>query len=450
MPVYGDAYEVYELLHKSNALGPPDAVAVADFLARDGGKAAREEFMNGMNLLHKGLEQHTVDLELVRVLVRHHPAALSHRDDNGFLPIHHALNSALPSSPSSPSSQLDLIKFLIEQAPESILDSTSSGALPLHLACRRFGNDDDGQLSVVQYLVKLYPESLGHRDCRGSFPLHYALLSHTNMHILRFLTERYPLALEFVNPGMGHLPIQSVLQEQTSRNDAIVALFVQTCPGTVRFQDVKGYTPLAYACEYDAPLGQIYSLLRAWPEQVSHGTNTFTTDEFNGELLPTTLMGENVSRQLVQQWIQRTPYVVTNPDSKGRLPLHYAALSTSQRALELVECLFHAEESTLHVVDHHGRLALHYAAAAGNTTVVRFMVDTDPSLLTRVDHDQCLPWHYAEYARIDEQGELYERTLEALKSNGRLEDGEDNHSSDLDSDMVPEEIRWDVLHARNN
>lgn len=445
--VYGDAYEVYERLHKSNPLGPPDAVAVAGFLERDCGKAARKEFMNGMNLLHKGLEQHTVDLELVRVLVRYHPAALSHKDDNGYLPIHHALHSAPPSSPPI---QLDLIKFLIEEAPETILDSTSSGALPVHLACCHFGNNHDSQLSIVRYLVQLYPDALGHRDKRGRFPLHYALVSDQNMHILRFLTERYPLALEFVNPATGHLPIQSMLQEQTSRNDEVVALFVQSCPGTVRFQDVKGYTPLAFACEYDAPLGQIYSILRAWPEQVSPTTNTFTTDEFNGELLPTTLMGDTFSRRIVQLWIQQSPYVVSHPDSQGRIPLHYAALSTSQRALELVECLFHADASTLHFMDHHGRLALHYAAAAGNATVVQFMVDTDPSLLTQIDRDRCLPWHYAEYARIDEQGELYERTLQALKSNWCLEEWEHDYYSLIDSDMVPEEIRWDVLHAQDD
>jgi ankyrin repeat protein len=395
--------------------------------------------MNGMMLLHKGLEQHRVDLDLVRVLVQSNPKALTHQDDKGFLPIHHALFSVPTLSPPI---KLELIKYLIEQAPATLLETTSDGALPVHLACCNFGNDFENQLAVVRYLVQLFPESLKHRDNRWLFPLHYALMSdHSNIPVIRFITERYPLALEFATFGAGVLPIQTIIQEQTSRNDAIVSLFVQTCPGTVRFQDSKGYTPLAYACEYDVPLSQIYSLLRAWPEQVSRGTSTFTTDEFNGELLPTTLIGDNVSTSFVRQWIQQSPSVIATPDSQGRIPLHYAALSSSRHALEIVECMVHADTSTLHVVDHHGRLPLHYAAAAGNTPVVQFLVEADPSLLTHEDHEERLAWHYAECARMDEQGELYEQTLDEFDKT--------NSDHSVDTDLIPEEIRWDVLQARH-
>jgi len=449
MSVFHDAYEVYERLHTSDPLAPPQASDVADLLERDGGNASRKEFMNGMNLLHKGLEQRRIDLELARVLVRSNSAALTHADNNGFLPIHHAVNATPHLGPPV---EPALIKFLIEKAPETVLETTSNGALPLHLACHYHGGDLEGQLAIVRYLVQLFPESVEYRDDSGHFPLHYALSSDPNILVLRFITQRYPLALQFVTAGTRDLPIHAVLKDQTSRKDEVLSLFVQTCPGTLRLQNSKGFTPLAYACEYDVPLSQIYSLLRAWPEQVGNQANTFTTDKFNGELLPTMLMGDTVSTDVLKQWIRQSPYVIATADVRGRIPLHYAALSSSRWSLDMVKCLFDADPSTLNVADHHGRLALHYAAAAGNSSIVQFMIEVDPLLLTRTDEDGRLVWHYAECARVDEHGELYERTLQQLNQNGHLGDEADDDStrSLVDSDLVPEEIRWDVLNAQHD
>ena len=85
---------------------------------------------------------------------------------------------------------------------------------------------------------------------------------------------------------------------------------------------------------------------------------------------------------------------------------------------------------TCHVADRHGRLPLHYAAAAGNRAILDILVDKYPDGLLQEDEDGRLPWHYAECARMDG---VYDLTLD-------LADGEIG-----ELDLVPDEVRWDVL-----
>lgn len=414
--MYHDAYQVYELLDKWNPQGPPEPSKVQALFQRDPA-AASQEFLYGQTLLHKCMEHYSNQLELITLLIRTYPDALIKRDDNGFLPIHRALISGA-GQPS-----LDLLQLVLEAAPETILETTPTGALPLHLACARFES-----WPMVQYLVDSFPESIQHPDNHGRFPLHYALdASRPESRVLQLLLEHYPVILSFLDQD-GYLPLHRILKKAKVQYDTVVDLLVQYCPGALRIQDLqRGQTPLLLACQNNNSISQIYTLVRAWPEQIQIGTNTFETEKFNGEMLPSTLASQSATVRRLEAWIQRYPQASLEQDLQGRLPIHYAALSKSQDALKMVEFLI----PSCQVTDRQGRLALHYAAAAGNEAIVDLLIDHYPEGLLQPDNDGRQPWHYAECARLDG---VYDRTIE-------LAEGDVG-----DLDLVPDEIRWDVLH----
>jgi ankyrin repeat protein len=427
--MYHDGFQVYELLDKWNHQGPPNPKDLKDLFDRDPA-VARQEFLFGQTLLHKCMEFYSNRLDLVHIFLEAYPEALAKADDNGFLPIHRALISG-SASPS-----LELIKLCIHECPESILEVTPLGALPLHLAC----NYRSGSIDIVQYLVDIFPDAVQCRDNEGQFPLDHALdANDPQVEVVELLVQQYPVVLSFLD-DQGRLPLHRVLRKHRNRYDGIVNVLVEYCPGALRLQDAQGQTVLLQACQDNNSLSQVYSLVRGWPEQITTQCElTFQDGVFNGEMLPSALASQSVCLHRVQEWVRLHPEVVLSPDLQGRLPLHYAAISSSEDVVDI--CQFLMEESKSKsgdeeyysgcaVADHHGRLPLHYAAAAASGPVVDLFMDLHPEGLVQADKDGRLAWHYADCARQDG---VYDRTCELYPDLA------------LDLDLVPEEIRWDII-----
>jgi ankyrin repeat protein len=448
--MYHDAYQVYELLDKWNAQGPPQADQVQALFRRDPA-SAHQEFLFGQTLLHKCVEYYSNRIDLVNIFLDSYPLALTKKDANGFLPIHRALITGA-GEPT-----LELIQLFVKLAPEILLETTPNGALPLHLACARYDT------AIVRYLVKCFPESIQHRDNQGRFPLQHALdAQRPQPGIVQLLLEHYPIVLSFLDEE-GYLPLHRILQKGRTRYDSIVELLVNYCPGALRFQELQeSQTPLVLACQNNNSLSQIYSLVRSWPEQVSStGTaaSILETQQFNGEMLPSALGSPSASLERLQAWVALYPDVVSIPDLQGRLPLHYAALSKSNDALEMVQYLLACSSksttaknddgddnaSSCQLADRHGRLPLHYAAAVANGEIVELLIAHYPAGLIHADEDGRLPWHYAECARLDL---VYERTLEHVQNSPSIADDDDDDDQEGRIgylDLVPDEIRFDVI-----
>jgi ankyrin repeat protein len=425
--MYYDAYEVHDLLDKWNHRGPPITESVADLFDRNP-QAARQEFLFGSTLLHKCMEFYLTRMDLVQLLVATYPDALSKPDDNGFLPLHRALICA------SCTPTLELMKLFLGECPESILSTTVSGAFPLHLACKRC------DLEVVQFLVECFPEVLQYRDKERKFPLDHALEDNgiERTLVVEYLVQKNPVLLTFSDEE-GRLPLHRVLRmgKRTFAYDKIVDILVDSCPGSLLFQDGEGCTPLLQACSESNSLSQVYSLVRKWPEQITTQSNLITEpDEFNGEMLWSTLSSQSIRLDRVRQWTRLHPEVILTPDLQGRLPLHYAVVSSSEEVLEIVQFLLEQLDSVdtaLAIPDHHGRLPMHYAASSPfSDVVINYLMEIYPEGLTHADNDGRLPWHYADCARQDI---VFETTCQLYPD------------IDTDLDLVPEEIRWDVIQV---
>jgi ankyrin repeat protein len=418
--MYEDEFQVHGLLDKWNPFGPPTPDGVIA-LFNQKPTAAEHIFSDGQTLLHKCMQDYSNRMDLVQIFIEAYPEALTHEDNQGCLPIHLAL-TAERRAPN-----LELVKLLILKAPETILDQTSVGKFPLHLACQRC------DASVVKFLIDCFPDILHYRDRSGKFPLDYALdQKDINVEVMKILLDQNRVLLTFIDDD-GSLPLHRILRRNHRNFDTIVDILTDVCPGALRFQNSEGQTPLLQACSEFNSLSQVYTLVRRWPEQVTTQAGMlFYETSFNGELLPSALVSKSSTLYRVRKWINMYPEVVLSPDTQGRLPIHYAAVSSSDDAVDVIQFLMEISESSVSRADQYGRLPLHYACGSPSCDEDRAeaLINAFPEGLRHADNDGRLPWHYADRAR---NSFVFDRTFELFPE------------IDTDLNMVPDEIRWDIL-----
>jgi len=361
-------------------------------------------------------------MDLVEIFIDSFPESLYMEDTEGYLPIHRAL--AVEKVPD-----LHLVKLLIMKAPETILDATKAGEFPLHLASRHCDT------SIVKFLVESFPDVVQYRDCNGKFPVDHALhRQDVDLEVLNLLLEIHSVSLTLIDDS-GRLPLHRLLKRNNRRLDEAVNTLTGWCPGALRFQDSDGQTPLLQACAQNNTLSQIYSLVRSWPEQVTtQATVDFYETSFNRELLPSALISKSTALDRVSQWIEFRRGVLLAPDSQGRLPLHYAAVSQSRESSQIVQLLLDEAPSAASKEDQYGRLPLHYAAATPGckSSIVNALIAANPDNLQHADQTGRIPWHYADCARNET---FFDQTMELFP----------NVETDLD--YVPDEIRWDIVQV---
>ena len=442
---YHDAYQIYELLDKSYQ-DPPDPDAMRELFNRKPSEAKRE-FLYGQTLLHKSFEFFSHKADVIDVLLRAYPKALEKEDDDGYLPIHRLLSGRWGGNIKETTANI------INAYPESLVSSTSvGGELPLHIASKRTERAD-----VVKLLL-CFPDACQYRDHHGNFPLDYALNVRDPNHIIvQMLVDQHPVLLSFPDES-GSLNIHRTLKKcsllQNKSYDEVIEILVSGCEASLRVQDDSGSTPLLLACTQNHSLSQIYSLLRKWPEQVTsnRSKNIFDSTVFNGEIMYPSLTSKSAKISNVQEWLLREPDVPLRRDLHGRLPIHYAAISKSEDAYDIVRCLlFGQEEQTtastetnhssciqqLSAEDNNGRSALHLASASPSCgpDILKVLIDTYSKALMQQDKDGRLPWHYGECSRQDL---VFETTANLFPE------------MEVDLDLVPEEIQWDILSVKGH
>jgi ankyrin repeat protein len=342
------------------------------------------------------------------------------------------------------------------------MEATNTGTLPLHLACKRADSGKESKcIDVVRYLLTTFPDAVRYRDNENKFPLDHALQDQVvNLDIIRLLIQEYPVLLSFPDDS-GMLPLHRTLKSSFGlRHQTVVELLVDGYEGALRLQDKDGYTPLLYACTMNRRLSTVYSLVRKWPEQVmvGHAANSIifgSPDKFNGELLHSSFSSKASKLESVVKWLERYPDGIWNKDLHGRLPIHYAVISPSHDALAIV-CLFLEHEDgtdsgcnddvenkddgrprrtrQLATPDNDGRLPLHFASACPRCSneMLTMLIQRYPKALIHEDNDGRLCWHYADLARQDV---VFEETTQRYRD------------VEYDLELVPEEIRWDIVQV---
>jgi ankyrin repeat protein len=437
--VYHDTYQVYELLDKWNHQGPP-IVEEMNHLFESKPAEVRRRFLYGQTLLHRAVESFPTRTDVVLCIFDAYPEALQIEDDNGFLVLHRLLFSG---NWYKSHEIMALVPTFCNANPDSVITPTPTGRLPLHLACQRTESDE-----LVQYLLQSFPDACHFRDKEGKFPLDHALeVTEPRASIVQLLVQQHPVLLSYQD-SHGRLPIQRLLEaksqhsRKSSRYDKVVEVLLNGFEGSLRLQDEDGYTPLMLACMLNSPLSLVYILLRRWPEQITPNMapSIFDNEQFNGELIHSTLASESASLHNVKLWLQRYPDILTSPDGHGRLPLHYAVASTSDEAIDIVHLLLEYSSAQfqtqqLATTDNDGLLPIHIAAAAYSRDILLLLIEEYPEGLLVADKDGRLPWHYGECCRHDL---VFEETARRFPD------------TEVDLEMVPDEVRFDFLSTIHN
>ena len=440
---YHDAYQIYELLDKSYQ-DPPAPAAMRDLLNRRPSEA-RRIFVYGQTLLHKAFEFFSHETEVIDILLEAYPRALEKEDDDGYLPIHRLLLGRWGCNIK------EVMGKIVDAFPECLVTPTATGGeLPLHIASKRTERVD-----IIQYLL-CFPDACQYRDYHGKFPLDYALEARMpNPAIAQLLINQHPVLLSFPNES-GALKIHQMLNKcsllERSSYDDLVEILVSGCESSLRFQDGSGSTPLLLACTQNHSLSQIYSLVRKWPEQVTpnRSKSIFDPTVFNGEILYPSLISKSTKMSNVRGWLVREPDARFRQDLHGRLPIHYAVVSKSKGAEDIVRCLLFGQDEDgtaltvmsnpscvqqLSTRDNNGRLPIHMASASPTCRpeILKLLIDTHTQSLMEQDNDGRLPWHYGECSRQDL---VFETTAELFPE------------MEVILDLVPEDIQWDVLSVK--
>jgi ankyrin repeat protein len=438
---YHDAYQIFELLDKSYQ-SPPDANAMQDLFVRRPSEAKRE-FVYGQTLLHKAFEFFSHKTDVIDVILEAYPQSLEKEDDFGYLPIHRLLSGRWGDNISEMTSKI------INAFPDCLVTPTSmDGELPLHIASKRI------ECADVVRLLLCYPDSCQYRDHLGKFPLDHALETREpNQTIIQLLVKQHPVLLSYPDES-GSLRIHRILKkcsllEKTSY-DEVIEILVSGCESSLRVQDDSGCTPLLIACTQNHSLSQIYSLVRKWPEQITpNGSKSiFDSTAFNGEVMYPSLVSKSTKLSNVKKWLLLDPDTRFRRDLHRRLPIHYAVASKSAKAYKVVKFLLYGGEESrethdsfysqqLSARDINGRLPIHMASASPSCTpeTLTLVINGFPKGLMEQDKDGRLPWHYGECSRQDL---VFETTANLFPE------------MEVDLDLVPEEIQWDILSVKGH
>ena len=140
-----------------------------------------------------------------------------------------------------------IIQCLLEYFPDAASASKSEdGMTPLHVAC---GNKNNATLNIIRLLLNAAPDSIRSVNNGGNTPLHSFCCNHqlyemVAIEILMFLLEKYPGAVQHTNKR-GHLPIHLASR---GRSPGFCHVLIEAYPGSELISDAKGALPLHHAC----------------------------------------------------------------------------------------------------------------------------------------------------------------------------------------------------------
>jgi len=174
---------------------------------------------------------------VVSNIVRLYPQAASVQDENGYQPLHHAVQNAY---------EWDDSIELIHTSHRLAVQTRANGSLPLHLAAASKKAGD----SVIQHLLGLYPLALDMLDAQGCLAMHLGCYAGKEWDQgISFLFEARPESLrQPVAEKKGWLPLHFACASDENSSKLICEL-VEHHPEAACVKDDDGNLPLHLACQ---------------------------------------------------------------------------------------------------------------------------------------------------------------------------------------------------------
>ncbi|WP_264705197.1 ankyrin repeat domain-containing protein [Wolbachia endosymbiont (group A) of Gymnosoma rotundatum] len=343
--------------------------------------ARNNEEQTPLHYAAKGSAENS-NLEVVRYLVEEKSADINAKDNFGRTPLHCAAEGC----------NLEVVKYLIEEKHVDVNVKSNGGQVLLHSAA------EAGRLRIVKYLIEK-GANLNVKDNVGQTPLHYAAMNDALKVVKYFIGKGAKIDLEVNSEtplkmlkrrGHGGLA-DSIIKELTERLfDAVEyddfgevqSLINQGV--SVNVKDSEEQT-LLHCAVSNGKLKVVKYLI----EKKGVDFNVKEGD-FGWTLLHLAAFGGNL--EVVKYFIERKQVDFNVGDSYKITPLHYAV---EHSRLEVVKYLIEKKKADINVKDGSGKVPLHYAAVSNDIEVVKYLLGKKNANINATDNDEQTPLHFA-------------------------------------------------------
>lgn len=246
-----------------------DVLPLMHLLVEGSPEGVRQLDSSGNTVLHRYLLGLTWPiLSVVEYLTNVYPGSLQVRDK---------VKKMTPLDIACTQSQVDVVRFLIRQYPETLESRSRTGTgTSLHTLCSIISKFPDAasheseSILTILDILSISEEAVLAKDRHGQTPLHLLSKAAAPREILQVLVNKFPATLS-ARDNNGRIPLHSAIQGccdfyyiEASHDDTIRYL-LEAYPLGVRDVDNNDMTPLILACKQNACVSTIYQLVKIDP-----------------------------------------------------------------------------------------------------------------------------------------------------------------------------------------
>ncbi len=348
---------------------------------------------------------------IIQTLLEYFPAAAAAAatatDEDRQVPLHCACDNKNVT--------LDIIKLLIDSAPDTVRSVTKYSWTPLNNLCDNEEVDEIAGIQILKLLIEKYPQAARHVDDVGDLPIHLACVSRS-LEFCQVLIDAAPDSVHSVN-YQGYTPLHYFCDNREDDDEAlrILKLFIEKYPEAVRHADNRGNLPIHLVNGWNSP--EFYHVLvEAYPGSMS------MPDAFGELPLHHVCLNGSVAAVefLYRQYPAATDYAATRGypillQQIGAYPIHKAISSIQHRdspaaAVEIVQFLLGCNPDQK-LIQFEGKSLLHYACGKqynssnveAGIEMIKVLFDVHPEAISSVCNEGHMPLHILCYNRkVDE------------------------------------------------
>jgi ankyrin repeat protein len=398
------------LLH--HAVSHKSEIDVVKYLAKACPPSVRIKTLGGNRelALHLELRSKNPNPNVVRFLVNAVPASLLEPAADGSLPLHASLHPVARANRRVRVRSVTL-QLMIEKGPEALLVKGPKGRLPIHclLEC-----NENVKLRTVEMIADSCPDALLVRDDDGWLPVHSAVrhgsLESENWEgwdamaprIMMLLAKKCPRSIQELTPDTeGGTLLHMVIDRWASHACKMVPALAELCPEVLAVPNAIGDRPF-HAAVLGGQIPMVRRLADRRPELVR-------VRGYEGRL-PIHIAASGQEREMPRYLLTHWPESIDERDAKGRTPLHYAVIGpyfqTFGSTVRTIQYLLEESPGLIDLADNEGRLPLHTSVAQDGehlhgpyleelVAVVQLLIERHPDALQRHDARGNLPFHVA-------------------------------------------------------
>ncbi|KAL7536542.1 hypothetical protein ACHAWF_005491 [Thalassiosira exigua] len=303
---------------------------------------------------------------------------------------------------------LEIVKFLVENWPDSVNRKDFYDCYPLHCLCQNKKLDDSSSLDILKYLVGANTAAVHEIHSQGNLPVHFAAgTGRRGRDFCEYLVAQFPESVQATNVNQ-HLPLQEACK--SGRLDTVKYL-VEIFPEALGVLSTSGLSCSHHAISNDVDRSDIFDFLLSLDPKCLSKTVVDVNRNYHSRFignLPLHMMMELIcpkSEECMKSLFDRYPEAILIRNNMGHSPLDLAKNKARDLAPFLEkqnEYAINAKSSdALTTPNGCGQLLLHQAIIDKGASLgtIKLLVKENQSAVGVLDNKGLLPAHLACYRR---------------------------------------------------